>query len=229
MDNPQGLLRRGLPELPRYMKSLPLDARGYPVPFFVRYFNGEPDLRIADAEKWRVCVQKQVCWICGKKLGKWHVFVLGPLSTVNTTTGEPPCHYECAMFAVQACPFLSLPKSRRNDSNMPDGAHEPPGEFRPENPGITALWCTTLPYVVFRDSLGPGLLIRMPEFERLEWYSQRRPASHVEITQGLAAGIKTLREAAAAGGPDAVSSFERHMAATSAYHWQLRAVLWEQR
>lgn len=36
-----GIMRPELPELPRQMRDLKMDKRGYPVPWFVDWVNGE--------------------------------------------------------------------------------------------------------------------------------------------------------------------------------------------
>ena len=59
-------------QTPDAIAALPKDQRGYPIPFFVyRPEDGaEPDLRIADVRTKRLCHRKQLCWVCGRKLGE---------------------------------------------------------------------------------------------------------------------------------------------------------------
>src|SRR5262245_39698608 len=90
--------REGLPARPPRIKRLPLDARGYPVPWFVAYVDGVPDFRIVDTPKIGVAWNKQRCWICGGQLGRYLAFAIGPMCAVNRVSSEPPSHLECAMY-----------------------------------------------------------------------------------------------------------------------------------
>lgn len=206
-------LRRSLPPLPRRMRSLPVDPRGYPVPFFVGRLtpDGPLDFRIADRAKFAACVNDRRCWLCGQALGRWTTFVTGPMCTINRVSAEPPCHYECALFAAQACPFLSLPKSKRNDSGIPsdDADLRPPGEFIKGNPGITALWSTQAPYALVE--VDRGVLFRMPTFERLEWWTEGRPATEAEALAAITKGVAMLRAACVLDSTEAAFELEQFM------------------
>src|SRR5262245_60746512 len=105
------------PNLPDRMRSLPIDERGYPVPWFVAYVDGKPEFRAMDRDKWREAVRMHLCWVCGQKLGSYVVFVLGPMCGITRTTSEPPCHIDCARWSAKNCPFLARPKMvRREDA-----------------------------------------------------------------------------------------------------------------
>ena len=90
--------------LPDRIKRLPIDEEGFPVPYFVPYVNGRPEFRGFDGEKLGICVRQKRCWLCGEPLGKFMVFVIGPMCAVNRTSAEPPSHRDCPQFAVRACP-----------------------------------------------------------------------------------------------------------------------------
>src|SRR5262245_3833667 len=101
-------------DMPGRIRWLPIDARGFPVPWFVAWFKdgeqvepgvGLPDFRVADANKMRSALKLRLCWVCGKRLGRHLAFTIGPMCAINRTMSEPPSHYECARFAAQACPF----------------------------------------------------------------------------------------------------------------------------
>lgn len=191
-------LRRGLPDPPRKMATRPVDHRGYPVPWFVAFVNGAWDFRVIDTPKLNIAVQQQLCWLCGKRLGTWHTFVTGPMCAISRTTAEPPCHYDCAKFAAMACPFLSLPKSQRNDANLPAGTTEPPGVFFQGNPGACCLYSTQKRYTFwYPDASEPKYLIRMPPAERIEFFTLGRPATEQEQKAAIDRAIGTLQEAAA--------------------------------
>jgi hypothetical protein len=191
-------LRHGLPEVPMRLRGRPLDHRGYPVPWFVAMVNGEWDFRIIDTPKIDIAVSERRCWVCGNILGKWQTFVTGPMCAVNRTTAEPPCHYDCAVFSVLSCPFLTLPKAKRNDANLPAGYVEPPGVFVQTNPGVTCLLSSTKPYTTWNpgNTNDHRFLIEMPLPERIELYANGRRATPDEITGAMQRAFVQLREAA---------------------------------
>lgn len=220
-------LRKGLPPVPARMQSLPVDARGYPVPFFVWWQDGVPDFRVFDRSRWDQCIKKHLCWLCGQQMhGRWTSFVVGPMCTVNRTTGEPPCHHDCAVFAATACPFLTLPKSKRNDSGLEGKeVRSPPGEFLKHNPGIVAIWSTKRPYALMQ--VDTGILIRMPYFDQLEWYTQGRVATEDEALAAVRNGVHFLREASLADGQESIDGLEEWMREGAARYPLLQQVLLE--
>lgn len=182
-------LRPELPPMPARMRGRPLDRRGYPVPFFVGYVDGEPDFRASDATKMRDCVKMRLCWMCGQPLGRYLSFVLGPMCALNRANGEPPCHLDCASWAACACPFLTRPRMRRNEHEMPEGAFHEAGILR--NPGCVGVW-TTRSYEVLRER--SGVVFRIGEPEHVEWYCEGRPATRAEVEASVHSGIPILRE-----------------------------------
>lgn len=137
-------LREGMPALPDRMRRLAIDARGYPVPWFVDWFDGKPDFRVIDTPKLGIAHNQKLCWICGTPRGVHLAFAIGPMCVVNRTTSEPPAHYECAHFAVRACPFMILPKAQRRESNLPEQRHQAEGHIT-RNPGAAAIYVTVRP------------------------------------------------------------------------------------
>ncbi len=129
-------VRAGLPPLPLRITTLPVDERGFPVPRFVAWIDGKPDFRVVDPRQRARAVRLNRCWICGEAFGAHKAFVVGPMCVVNRVSSEPPSHRECAVFAAQACPFLTLPRARRRDANLP-ATGEPPGVMLTRNPGVT--------------------------------------------------------------------------------------------
>src|ERR1700746_1024652 len=103
----QYALRPDMPELPYRMKKLPVDKRGFPIPWFVAWVNGEPEFRAITRDKFLQAAHRQLCWICGHPIRRHEegVFVIGPMCAVTRTSGEPPSHEDCAKFAAVACPF----------------------------------------------------------------------------------------------------------------------------
>jgi hypothetical protein len=187
------VLREGLPQLPERMRSLPIDTRGYPVPWFVAWVNGEPDFRIADGQKLYRALRQGCCWVCGEPVGKFKTCVIGPMCAVNRTTAEPPCHLECAIFAATACPFLRLPRAQRRDANIPDGLQDPAGMKILRNPGVTLLWTTTS---CRRWDVDDGVLFRLGSPSEVRWYCQGRTATRAEVLESIDSGMPSLRELA---------------------------------
>lgn len=186
-------LREGLPTLPWRMQKLPIDARGYPVPYFVAWVDGKPEFRTADNQKWTKCVRHHRCWVCGDVVGKFKTFVIGPMCVVNRTTSEPACHMECAEFSATACPFLTLPKAKRRDANLPEGHSDPGGICITRNPGVTALY-TTLSYQII--DVGNGYLFRLGEPYHVEWYAETKLATREQCLASIDSGMPLLREVA---------------------------------
>src|SRR5882672_8370685 len=132
--------RADLPDLPERMRSLPLDQRGYPIPWFVHIDEKGPDFRVVKRGAVTGAYRGGTCWLCGYKLGVYKTFVIGPMCGMNRVTSEPPCHRECALYAAQACPFLTRPLAVRNARDMPEGHVPPAGEGIMRNPGVTLVW-----------------------------------------------------------------------------------------
>lgn len=197
-------LRTELPPLPPKMKNLPLDSRGFPIPWFVQVLpDGTRDFRIADYQKRAIAVKKKLCWVCGGRLGKFMSFVIGPMCTVTRTTSEPPCHLECAIFSATACPFLSKPRMKRNYQGLDDiGAIDPPGLMIERNPGATAVW-TTMSYKTFNSGDG-GWLIKIGDPKSIQWFSQGRAANRDEVRESIDSGYPILLKEAEKNGRNAV-------------------------
>ncbi len=177
------VLRKTLPPLPNRMKSLPIDERGYPVPWFVTWIDGKPDFRLLDEEKFILAVRLKACSVCGTSLGRFKSFVGGPMNVLQMLSGEPPMHHECAFFAVRACPFLLLPLSKRRKTNLPgdiDIIGDPGDVFFEDNPGITSIWTCTR----YHMSEG-GRIFRFDDAHKLEWFSEGEPATTERITAAL--------------------------------------------
>lgn len=191
------------PEMPSSIAKLPRDDRGYPVPWFVAWIDGKPEFRAADARKWSIAVKEKRCWVCGEEILKQqNVFVIGPMCAVNRTTAEPPCHKDCAIFSAKSCPFLSMPKAVRREANLPESATEGPGLAIKRNPGVTLLWyCNG--YELFNDGMG-GVLFRIPNPSKVEWYSQARKATREEILESINTGVPILRSMAEQDGALAI-------------------------
>lgn len=181
--------------MPKHMRSLPLTENGYPVLWFsdINPETGKPDLRIMDGRKFVRAVKEKRCWLCGHHLGRHLAFVLGPMCTVTRTTAEPPCHRDCALYAMQACPFLTRPHMRRREAGMPEDASQA-GIGLKRNPGCMALW-TTRDYKTWQPPNG-GVLITVGDPETVEWFAEGRQATYSEVADSLESGLPLLYEQA---------------------------------
>ena len=184
--------REGLPPLPPRLAHLPLDERGYPVPWFVPFVNGVPDFRCMDSDKLVRAVREDLCWTCGRANGAHKVFAIGPMCVVNRVTAEPPSHMECVEYSAKACPFLSEPKRRRRAPGMPVGVLDPVGEMILRNPGVTCLWSTKKFELKRVDH---GVMFMLGEPTKVTWWCRSRPATRDEVLESLDGGLPLLLEA----------------------------------
>lgn len=161
------LARHSLPvDLPPpAIAALPI-VRGYHVPWFVLWQNGEPEFRKADIKKFVCALRERRCWICGEPLRSGvGVFVL--LSTIapSMIAPEPPCHRECAKYAVKVCPYLALPHSKRRLTNI-----DTPLVHRDKDTDVIAL-ITANAWALRRDQ---SIAITRPV--RVEYFRAGQPA-----------------------------------------------------
>lgn len=183
--------------LPARMQSLPVDDRGYPVPWFVAWVDGKPEFRAMDPEKFVRAIREKLCWVCGERLGVHVCFVAGPMCGINRTSSEPPSHLECAKWSAENCPFLSNPRMVRREDDQINNERlreNAAGIALARNPGVAMLWITRQ-FEVFRT--GKGLLIQMGEPERVEWFCQGRCATRKEVEESVATGLPSLMAIAA--------------------------------
>lgn len=206
-------LRPELPELPKHMRNLKVDQRGYPVPWFVVWLDeneqpvrrgeGKPDFRVIFPGAMSAAVNEKRCWVCGGPLGRYQAFVLGPMCAVNRTSAEPPSHVDCADYSARACPFLSRPHARRREHDLPEHG-EVPGVMLRRNPGVALVWVTERGHWrTFRAH--NGTLFNIGEPRETRWYAEGRAATRQEIEASIDSGLPKLRELAEQDGPEAVA------------------------
>lgn len=202
MTNP---LREGLPERPARIARLPVDKRGFPVPRFVALIDGEPDHRVIEPRYMREAVTRNLCWVCGEELTDLVTFTVGPMCTINRVSSEPPSHLECARYAVQGCPFLSKPHAHRREAGLPDGVVDPAGIMIRRNPGAMCLW-TSRGFIHEGHPRGDGvmsLLFFFGDPEAMEWFTEGRAATRIEVDAAIASGLPALQDVAQRDGPTA--------------------------
>jgi hypothetical protein len=205
-------LRPELPPLPPRMKSLPVDRRGYPVPYFVATVNGEPDHRIAAAEALDACMRLNLCWLCGQPLGRFKSFCIGPMCAITRTISEPPQHLECSLFAARACPFLTRPHAKRREAGLPDAAYPAGGNGIRRNPGAVCVWVTLKHQPFFSYHGNEGVLFDIGRPYAIHWFAEGRPATRAEVDESIASGLPLLRSEAEADGEEGLHHLEQRVA-----------------
>jgi hypothetical protein len=179
--------------IPARMARLPVNERGYPVPWFVAMIDGKWDFRAIGPGKVKDAYNKKLCWLCGQPLGQFLAFVIGPMCSINRVSSEPPSHRDCAEYAVKACPFLAQPKMRRNEKDMPAGTVMG-GVGIMHNPGAILIWITKN-FRPISDGRGGVLFEVGPPLETL-WFTEGRTASRDEIEAAINKGLPLLRNIA---------------------------------
>lgn len=206
-----------LPPMPARIARLKRDDRGYPVPWFVHWTKdgrssppgeGKPDFRVIAPGKFSQAYVSCMCWICGGPLGRHKIYVVGPMCVVSRTTNEPASHRECAEFAAIACPFLTNPRQKRDNKNLPDNRYVADGAID-RNPGAVALY-ETRSVEPFRS--GPGTLFRLGPPERVDWYARGRRATLREVEESISSGYPLLVYEAEKCGQAALAALPQQLA-----------------
>jgi hypothetical protein len=184
-------------------------ARGFVVPWFVAQDEqGNWDFRVADGRKLVQAIRGKLCWMCGAPLGRYQVFIVGPMCAINRTSSEPPSHRECAEYAAAVCPFLTQREHRRRTDHLPEGRVEPGGITIARQPGVTLLWITRDGYRV--RQLPNGVIVKMGEPDECVWQCEGRAATRAEVLASIDSGYPLLL---AEAGPQAIAALQRMRAA----------------
>jgi hypothetical protein len=135
------------------------------------------------------------------------------MCAINRVISEPPSHRECAEYSVRACPFLSRPRMRRNETNFPAGVQGAAGFGLERNPQAVAIWITRT-FKPFRASAGnAGILFSLAPPEAVLWFAHGRAATRAEVLASIESGYPSLVELAVAEGHEAIAALERQRAA----------------
>jgi hypothetical protein len=205
-------LATGMPALPARFLKLPLDHRGYPVPKFVlRKPDGTYDFRVIEPGWREACIRRRLCWLCGEKMGRFMCFVIGPMCAINRNTAEPPCHRECAEFAVQACPFMRFPNRKRDGEDLPEDSQKPGGDeaMIMRNPGVTCLWITKS-YQPYRVGVN-DMLIEIGDPVEVAWWAHGRQATRAETMHSIEGGLPLLWDMAEKQGEKAIEQLNEYI------------------
>lgn len=182
--------------MPPRVASLPRE-RGFPVPWFVGWVDeagnevppgkGRAEFRAIGGGRIEQALATGRCWICGHSLGRFRVYVAGPMCGVNRISAEPPSHRDCAIYAAQACPFLARPHARRRENGLPSELEEAPGVALKRNPGVAMLWVTEAQTRRRADHLFP-----LPAPSEVLWYAHGRTATRAEVQESVESGLPSL-------------------------------------
>lgn len=109
-------------DIPVSMRSLSITSKGYLKPWFVE----DDDFRIVDTRKAIISISKKACWICGKEFTNDKFALVGSIkNSSDLIFREPPCHVECAIYAMQVCPFILHPSAKFRTAGLsPERLHE---------------------------------------------------------------------------------------------------------
>ncbi len=196
-------VKSDIPDLPPRMRRLDVDARGYPIPYFVAWLDasgvptkrgeGTPDFRLVNPGTVAKCHIDGLCWVCGEALGSHKAFVIGPINALSRLCSEPPSHLDCADFSARACPFLIHPREKRRDNRMPELWHKPPGETIECSTRLAVVW-TVKRYRLVQVNGRSVFDIGTPEHVR--WYTEGRLATRTEVLASIDSGLPALYESA---------------------------------
>jgi len=195
---------------PARIRRLARDSIGRPVPWFVQWFDddeateygvGKPDFRVVDSRKLVKALRERRCFICGDRItGPNETFAIGPMCVVNRISSEPPNHFDCAVHAMQVCPWVTNPNKDRRDLGKPDEVITPEGMVT-RNPGVCVLWVTrSHELTMARDTV----LVVPGNPTRLEWWCRGRRATGEEIAESFASGLELLIQTAESEGPESL-------------------------
>lgn len=203
--------RQAIPE-PVQISRLRRDRHGRAVPWFIDWNDGNPDFRVVRRGVAIEALRKGLCWVCGTHRGADAAFVLtGPISVVNRFAPEPPCHAACAIYTVRACPFLTTPRMRRRENNLPDDRIGPSDAAILDNPGVAVVWFGG-PWSIERDGSG-GVLFKLGAPSQVRWYSQGVIATRDQVLEAFDASLPRVRAWAQEDGPEHVLALEGRVAA----------------
>jgi hypothetical protein len=83
---------------------------------------GKPDFRVTDTRRWALAVKLRTCAMCGVALGRNIAFIAGPVSFETRLFTDLPMHKDCALYAIQVCPFLAAPTMKYAETVRVEGS-----------------------------------------------------------------------------------------------------------
>lgn len=119
--------------IPEWMKKLPRDKRGYPIPYIALIDKeGTAHFTVNEEQRRQEVIKEELCGICGRKLLRWRALVGGPQSAFLEDGAylDPAMHVECVTYALKVCPFLAMRSFNKriegktiNPSKLEPGIH----------------------------------------------------------------------------------------------------------
>jgi hypothetical protein len=179
------------PDLPARMRRLRVDHRGFPVPWFVHWDeHGEPQFPVIGMNKVQRASERDLCWVCGEKLGQIRASVIGPMCAITRTISEPQSHVDCARFSARRCPFLSQPRMGRvPEHKLPEGVEWSDTGIK-RNPGVACVWIEAHKSKRFRAR--GDWLFELGEPQAVEWWCEGREATYAEVRASIDSGLPLL-------------------------------------
>lgn len=185
-----------LVELPKRMRKLPKDKRGYPVPVIVlRDKNKQPHFTINDHHKSSKAAIKQLCSICGDPLKKDIWFIGGPICFTHYAGAflDPPVHHDCGEYALKVCPYLGAPNYAKlldaktlKPEAVPDMLalvkHETIADTRPE----LFMFGRCERFRINRSGLGQFTMSVIGQWADIEAWRHGRRLEHHEVDELIA-------------------------------------------
>jgi hypothetical protein len=133
--------------------------------------DGRPRFELsARIETWDRAMRERRCWMCGRYLGAIVCFVMLPINAVTRVTTNPPCHVDCADYAVKTWP----------------------------EDDVWCLWsCRRYGRVKTMLPVNDGWLVTFSGPTVVRWFAGGRPARRAEVLSALSADMPQLRAQAA--------------------------------
>ena len=188
-------------DAPEKIRFLPINEKGFYVPWFSHWEGDKPIVQIADMRKMRLAIRKKLCWICGHPLGSYGAFVVGSMCVVSRVCSEPPNHRDCALFAVRACPYITKPLSKRTGHKTGLPLKDEPEFAFTGNP---KLWLVYSTRSWSPHTSGESTFFRFGEPDWYEFFHEGRKATREEIDEGFAEAQPRLQQEAEQKGPQAI-------------------------
>lgn len=153
-----------LPPLPDYMRGLPVDDDGVPVPFVVAWIDGKADRSQPNTAAMTRCIQEDLCAICGEKLGRFKAFTLSHQQVLTGVASDPPGHLECVFYAAEV--------------------------LMSSAPIVVVVWSTEQSRLLLS---GRRPLWEVGAPDRVGWFVGGRPAVREEIEADSGAALEAIR------------------------------------
>jgi len=94
--------------MPERIARLKRDKRGYPITFVTALFeDGTADFSTLDEDRVGYVLAEKLCGVCAEEHEDIKCAIATPDEKERGIFRDPPMHFECANYALEACPFLA--------------------------------------------------------------------------------------------------------------------------